>query len=285
MTLTAAVLILAHKYPAGVAALSRYLAPAHFDIFVHVDAKVDIEPFRKTTHASPAVSFIDRINVFWRGWTMIEATMNLIQAAKRHRHYDSFVLLSDDSVPLVNRQVLLQALQTFPTMIQLRAHQQRRWRYDKFFMFDSFATQLRPTSVREVTDDTIERFERLITLKRRGKMPLDVFYEGSQWMALSNEAVGRVLQRWASDQWLRESFEFSDAPDESYIHTILGPLRLYKSRTLMKVDWSVRAPPRVYSSIAELEAVERREELFARKVDLKPDELNAWIDRMLVDSA
>ena len=285
MTLKAAVLILAYKYPAGVAALSRYLPPEHFDIFVHVDAKVDIAPFLKSVEASPAVSFIEqRITVFWRGWTMIEATMNLIQAAKRHRYYDSFVLLSDDSVPIVSPQVLVRTLQKFPTMIQLSDHQERRWRYDKFFMFDSFVTQLRPTGVREVTDDAIERFERLIALRRRGKMPLDVFYEGSQWMALSNEAVGHVLKTWAADEWLRESFEFSDAPDESYLQTILGRSGLYKPKTLMKVDWSVPVPPRIYSSIAELETIEGREELFARKVDLKPADLDDWIARMSADT-
>lgn len=275
-----AVLILAYRYPLGIPALSRYFPEQYFDLFIHVDAKVDIQPFMSSVQ--PAAFFLeDRVCIFWRAWTTVEAMIRLLTAAKIRSRYDRFLLLSDDSIPIVEPQTLLRSLEENPNIIQLSSHQKRRWRYDKFFMFDSKATQLRPTVDREVTDDAIERFERLASLKRRGKKPLDVYYEGSQWMVLSAEAVDHILTTWVNDDWLRESFEFSDTPDESYIQTIVGHWGKCRSRILMKVDWSVPSPPRVYRTLADIEVIKPDGELFARKIDLSSKDLDEWLLRLL----
>ena len=97
-------------------------------------------------------------------------------------------------------------------------------RYERFFMFDSAATQVRWTPVidREVTLDALQRFAQLSVVRSRGKKPLASLFHGSQWMALTSASVDRILNSWENDSWLRELFEFSEARMKAYFHTILS---------------------------------------------------------------
>lgn len=276
-----AVLILAYRYPIGLRALAGFFSAPCFDIFVHVDRKTDAGQFAE--YAGASIHLLeDRIPVFWRGWSMVEATMRLVIQAKSRCDFDRYLFISDDCVPIVDAGAVVRALEAFPDYMQFQDARHRASRYEKFFMFDSKATQLRWTADREVTDDALDRFERLGALRRRGKKPLAQHYQGSQWWALSRESIARVLDSWHSDQWLRESFEFSDAPDEGYFQAILAETCLARSRRLMWVDWSVQTPPppRIFRTCEELAAIRPMTELFARKVDLEPPELDSWIARL-----
>jgi Core-2/I-Branching enzyme len=275
-----AVLVLGYRYPIGLRALTRFFPAPSFDVFVHVDEKTDAEKFAECASGS-AHLLTDRIPVFWRGWSIIEATMRLILYARSQGEYDRYLLLSDDSVPLVNASAVLQALETFPDHIHIHRARERAWRYDKYFMFDSEATQLRWTSDREVTNEALEKFERLGALRRRGKKPIAEHYQGSQWWALSAQSIEQITASWRDDAWLRESFEFSDAPDEGYFHAILAESCLARSRSLMWVDWAppTPPPPRVLHTFDELAGIRPSTELFARKIDLEPEALDSWMAR------
>jgi hypothetical protein len=277
-----AVLVLAYRYPIGVRALTRFFSAPCFDVFVHVDRKVDAGPFLECAGYSTCL-LQDRIPVFWRGWSIVEATMRLIVHAKSRGEYDRYVLLSDDTVPIVDTNVLLQSLDAFPDQIHVFLARQRAWRYEKFFMFDSEATQLRWTDNREVTDDALRKLERLAALRRRGKKPLADHYQGSQWWALSAQSIERVITSWNDDEWLRASFEFSDAPDEGYFHAILAESCLGRSRRMVWVDWTppTPPPPRIFRSCDELAEIRPSTELFARKIDLDQSQLDSWMYRFI----
>jgi hypothetical protein len=277
-----AVLILAYKYPIGVQALSRFFPAPCFDLFVHVDQKIDAGPFQQ--FAGESACFLeDRIPVYWRGWSIVEATMRLISQARSRCEYDRYLLISDDSVPIANAATLLKSLDAHPDQLHIfRAHQ-RAWRYDKFYMFDSAATQLRWIADREVTDDALLRFERLAALRRRGKKPLTDHYQGSQWWALSAPSIEKVVESWNNDEWLRASFEFSDAPDEGYFHAILAETCKGRSRSLMWVDWAppTPPPPRIFHTCEELAGIRPSSELFARKIDLDQAALDSWMAQFI----
>ena len=275
-----AVLVLAYRYPLGIKALSRFFSgDPRFSLFVHVDQKVDIKPFIDNAESS-VLMLKDRVSVFWRGWTMIEATMRLITEARQRRVFDRYLLISDDSIPLVNLQTLSRMMENSPNFVQLAPTPGRSWRYERFFMFDSAPTQLRFTPNREFNDDAIMRFERMITLRRRGKKPIKNYFQGSQWWGLSAKNIDTIIASWNEDKWLRESFEFSDAPDESYFHQILGPTGNINVNPLMWVDWNADNPPKTFTSINELVAIPRKNHLFARKINLTENELLKWIENL-----
>ncbi len=274
-----AVLILAFRYPRGLRALARYFSGPDHRVFVHVDAKVGIEPF--IAAAGDGVSFVaDRVTVFWRGWTMVEATMKLILAARAEGPFDQFVLLSDDALPLLDVGGFRAALAAAPHYLDVGSNRARAERYDKFFMYDSDATQTRYVPSRAVSDDAMARMARMIALRLRGKKPVERHFQGSQWWGLPAASIETLVARWHDDPWLRESFEFSDAPDESYFQEILGPTHARGSRKLMAVDWKAPTPPRLYVQAAELAALTPTTELFVRKIDFDDAELDVWLERI-----
>lgn len=278
-----AVLILAHTKPDGLAALSRFFDGRGFDVFAHVDAKVDEAPFR----ASPGVEFIEpRIGIFWRGFTMVEAMIALLKAAQRRKPYSSYVFLSDDTLPLHAPRIIRERLLATGDYVCARKAEDFRHRYDSFFLFDSPATQVRwiPLQERVVTPAMLGRMHRLDALMARGKKPLKNFWYGSQWMALSAGTAEKILWCYESDPWLRDSFEFSEVPDESYFQTIIGESSGPIDKSLVYVDWSAPSPPRIFTDIAEIAALNRPEFLFMRKASLPQIQLRQWVDRLLAPS-
>lgn len=277
-----AVLILAHGSPVGLAGLARFFDAPGFDLFVHVDAKADDAPFRAAA-SSAAIRFIEpRINIFWRGFTMIEATIALLKAARRQKPYARYVILSDDTIPLQPLAAIRQQLSGEQDFVTTRKADDFRHRYDSFFLLDSLATQVRwlPLRDRVVTPDLIARIKRLEVLMAHGKKPLPVFWYGSQWMALTAATAETILRSWESDGWLRESFEFSEVPDESDFQTVIGEYSGPADRPLTYVDWSVPEPPRVFTALAEIEGLHKPGFMFLRKARLPREQLYQWIDRL-----
>lgn len=289
MSPSIAALVLAYRYPDGVEALSKFFAAADIDMFVHVDAKISDEPFREAAKKSRGtVIFIaDRVPVFWRGFTMVQATIALLKAARLRGSYDRYVIISDDSLPLLDPAALRNKLELDCDYIEVRpVNDALKIRYERFLMLDSPATQVRwiPVVDREVTEEMFHRCERLMALRRRGKKPCSVHYHGSQWMALTAPSVDAILESWETDPWLRESFEFSEVPDEAYFHTILSEQEIPEWRPLMHADWSVPSPPKVFKTLSELSTIDTGGAFFVRKIDFERSDLNTWVDMMLGDA-
>ena len=74
-----AVLILASHAPRALFATASYFAPSDVDIFVHVDAKVDLaEYLAQAGPWPPRVKFLEaRRRVYWGGFSMVESTLDL----------------------------------------------------------------------------------------------------------------------------------------------------------------------------------------------------------------
>jgi hypothetical protein len=279
MSAKVALLVLGARYPLGLRALSTVFDRPDVRIFAHIDAKVDQTPFEAA--AAAAVTFVEpRETVYWGGWTMVEATLRLIRAAHAAGPFDAYVLLSDDSVPLLPASSLLEQLLQQPDRLQRYVTPDRAWRYEQFFMLDSAATQLRPSDDRSISDDALSRLARLAALKVRGKKPLSEHHQGPQWWSLSARRVERILDAWLVDPWLRESFEFSWVPDEGYIQTLLARDCPANPPPLMWADWSGPVRPRLYQRAEELIAAPVTPALFARKVDFGWDEMQRWIDHL-----
>lgn len=286
MTCGGAALVLAHGYPEGVGALAQYFEAAGFDLFVHVDRKVALDPFHARLAGRSGVILVEpRVNVFWRGFSVVEATIGLITAALQQRDYPRYVLISDDSLPLVGPRVLSAMLEQGQEFLEASATTRPDFlrRYDRFYMLDSVATQIRwlPVAEREVTPDAVLRINRLESLRKRGKRPLEALYHGSQWWALQRISVEAILNSWHTDHWLRESFEFSEVPDEHYFQTILGMERNSVWNTLVHTEWDVPVPPRVYTTIEEIGERAGVGAPFIRKVRLTEQQLHDYMPPLL----
>lgn len=215
---------------------------------------------------------------------MVEATIALICAAVDDGGYDRYIIISDDSLPTVKMRELRDKIELGEDYISVGiAPEIFRSRYENFYMFDSEATQIRwlPVADRALSDDALERIGRLNTLRKIGKKPIPTAFHGSQWMGLTDKSIQCILESWNKDHWLRESFEFSEVPDGGYFHTILSQNYRLPSRPLMHVEWTGSPPPQVFTTIDELAAINSKDTLFVRKVNMVPEQLKIWTELLL----
>jgi len=105
-----AYLILAYHQPRHVAALIAQLDTPAARFFVHVDRKSDIAPFRAAI-PSPHVTLVEeRLPIYWGGWNMVSATLELLRRARREAHADYYQLLSDSCVAIKSNAAIARRL-------------------------------------------------------------------------------------------------------------------------------------------------------------------------------
>lgn len=98
-----AFLNLCHCEPEIVARVAGKLTEhPDFDMYIHVDAKADSQPFEALLKGNKQVHFIkDRVKVYWGGYHAIEATYRLLrEALASDRGYEYFVLLQNLDYPI-----------------------------------------------------------------------------------------------------------------------------------------------------------------------------------------
>lgn len=276
--MSVAILVLAHRAPAILSVASTIYREAEFDIFVHLDAKADLNAYRAGLgdEVADRCAFVDnRVEIYWAGFSMIQATVALLRKARDSGPYSNFVLVSDDTFPVRPLPELRSALATDHERIcisRVRPNARAFQRYERFFCLDHQATALRGRPIESsFIDDGL--FDTLVRMKQRkveGKAPIGLFY-GSQWCALTGRFVEHFLHRHDQDATLRESFEFSAVPDEMYIHCVMmnSSERWKILPGPVLVDWNRRPRPYVFTDCAGIQAMLQQEHLFVRK--LAPD--------------
>jgi hypothetical protein len=272
--MTVAILVLGYREPSVLAAVVPVYRKAGFDIYVHLDAKVSVVDYALAMgDQAQHCRFIQpRTSIFWAGFTMTQATIQLLETALGAKDYSNLALVSDDTLPLIPMARLRAALTTKVERIAirlLRADEVFTQRYREFFYLDHPATSLlgRPIETARIDQAFIETFGRLLARRQAGKVDLPLYY-GSQWWCLTADAARRVLSLHADRADLRESFEFSAVPDEMYIQTLVA--NFAKANGIIQgpvyVDWTRTPKPFVFSSFEQFSNAVSPDHLFVRKV-------------------
>lgn len=281
-----AALVIANDKPLVLEYTASRLTQYGIDIFVHVDAKVDIEAYRSSINEKVA-SYINwipqRMAIFWAGYSMIDATWNLVHATDQK--YDRYLLISDDSVPIIPIDELFLNLSFDIDRISARKLQPSdkfKSRYDEFFYLDSKATALRGRTIENsyFSESEINEIISMNRLRSIGKSALDVYY-GSQWWALTADTVFKIEDKLAKDRNLLDSFKYSAVPDEIMFQTLTALLKpdIPRAQSPMSVDWTKLPKPYVYKNISDLSmAIEARKKdsFFLRKI-ANSSETISWI--------
>ena len=272
-----AVICLAHlAMPAGVAGLARYFARLDATLYMHVDAKVPDDAYRDLASCHANLHLLgERLPIWWGGFNMVGAAIAGLRQARASGPYDRYLLVSEDSVPLLPPAGMAAQLAGDAEFLDANpvpadpANPVRR-RYEGWYSLDDRATSARfiEAPERAIDDAFLARMQRLQALRAKGKYKLPGLWHGSQWWGLTADAVTRVLDVHDRRHWLRNSFEFSLVPDEQYIQTIVAASfagRVFQP--FMYADFSRAPKPFVYRSAAELAALAGGY-CMARKVDL-----------------
>jgi hypothetical protein len=263
-----AYLYFAYKNPQLIRRTMEHLSGEDASFFVHIDRKAAIAPFEAVRGGN--VFFTERrIPVFWAEFSGVEAVLLLIrQALAAPERPDYFVLMSGSEFPLRSRPYIHRFFEQnrgreFITMMKMPAPGKPISRLNT----------LRFPSTRPVLRFAFRALAKLGLAQRDyrkafGKL---VPYSGVTWWALSREACQYVNEFTQQDRTLAEFCRNIHAPEETFIHTIVGnsPFGARRRRNLNYEEWLPRGPQTHPEMISE-----KHLELFASQNEVSVQDLH-----------
>lgn len=283
-----AFLILAHQRPDAVARLAGRLAHADARVFLHVDRKAAIAPFREAL--GDHVTFVaeaERVDVLWCGYSTLAAILVLLRtAAAQAPEAERFVLLSGADYPVKPVEDILAALE--PDLERLAVDRRLDPRGSTYL--DSYTNRTFLTDIDWLNERSasplMSRLARAVErrLPRLQAYPLPI-YHGAAWWALTRAGAEVVLK---ADPKLISWFRWARVPDELLFQTLLmaspradrivggGAPHVHG---IHYIDWENPNPdlPRTLEP-GDLEAIRASGALFARKMD--PNRSGALMDAL-----
>ena len=246
-----AVLILGHKLPNQMARLIKRLDDARFDIFIHIDAKVSIIPFKESIAGycfKSQIYFVEnRVKTYFFDYSLIEATCKCIELATKMGQYKYFILLTGQDFPIKSNDFIYNKLITdYPTCwidmyhVEEAANcgvkwvkklgrsyvSQRARRWILSIVGSKFYYSIQGKSVRlfAVIYDKMRTLLGNIPRQKLKDLPY-TYSAGSHFWMLPDIAISHILNNFKNDKQLTKIFSHIAAPEESYSQTSLSTLK------------------------------------------------------------
>ena len=242
-----AVLVLAHR-----TAPLPYVAAtldARFRLFIHLDAKTAAAPPILPPHAN---YITPRIEVFWGGWSMIQATRALIAAAQAEGGFSRYVLISGDTLPAIPQNrleaALLDPATEFIDLIEVpndptlagtpmqnaiekhgwvqpwRRHNLTTWDHRLLNPFERENAAQHYNIPQDRIDwirGDLEHLTRNLLANLHPEYPFETFHYGAQWWALTHETLSALLPT-LDHPATQRFFRYIQVPDEHLFQTALA---------------------------------------------------------------
>ncbi|MGJ7461894.1 beta-1,6-N-acetylglucosaminyltransferase [Halomonas sp. MA07-2] len=225
-----AYIVLAHTDPEHIARLAKKLVKGtQHAVFLHLDQKSAIEPFRALLKDEARVHFVEpRIKAYWGGYSLVEATINAFRQARQHGGFDRFVVLQGLEYPIRSNREIEGFFNEHPDTEFMRARNETLTRdtndLKKYRLRWSMDRDKRSWRLVNAGNILISKLGRLIRFKKPtvkvGNARLTI-YRGWGHFALTGRAIDYILDFHDSYLEFNRFFMHVYAPDESYFHTIL----------------------------------------------------------------
>ncbi len=255
-----AILILAHNQPQHLAKLVEYLSCDWTQIFIHIDKKVDIADFQKSINKNRPI-FLDseqRIRVNWGGFSVVQATINLLNVALHAENFDRFCLLSGADFPIKSLDEIKARFDSDYEFIQIgdrldashNAYKSVKYYHFRDSRFCKVANRL-PKIPRKIYDK--------ITL-----------YKGAQWWSLTQNCVKYIIEFLQNNDEYIAFHKFSNCLDEIFFNSIVksSPFAQNVVNDCHYADWNAKGVswPKILDS-SDFDILLNSEKIFARKFD------------------
>jgi hypothetical protein len=242
-----AYMLLTHKESEHVEELTRRvleLSPAGRAV-IHHDLAAESLPWQGKPPAR--VHFVDRREVLWGDWSIVDATISMIRFAHDELGADWYVMLSGEHRPVVDlsgweRSTMAGEADAFVEAEALpsRLHFGRRDEDSNRFLtrcLHRWVTIDRPRA--QLADKAVAGLWKLsryllplyaveashrrgawflASPRRRGRPRDTTFYKGTQWIAFNRRSAEAIL---ATDETVTDWFMHGHIPDETYLQTVL----------------------------------------------------------------
>lgn len=207
---------------------------------IHIDKKVTAD-FNLKCRKAEIIPV--RKDIRWGGFSMIEATLALLEYAKnKYKEADYYILISGVDYPIRNKSYLdnlLSAQKEYIDIAPIPVPYKPKERYE-YFYFDYDRRNLKLFNPKFL----LEVFMKKVGIKRQA--PFKV-YVGSQWFALTNGCVDYILKIVKEDKRYINYFKHVLVPDEAFFQTIIAhsPFADNVENSMVYTDWNVPVPPAI----------------------------------------
>ncbi|HHH43856.1 MAG TPA: hypothetical protein ENK49_06945, partial [Gammaproteobacteria bacterium] len=234
--ITVVYLIVAHGDPDHLARMIDALDNIRVRFFIHIDAKTDIRKFREILPGTGRIRFIkDRVKVYWGGYSQVEATLRLMEAAIREvPEFRYAVLLSGVHYPIKSNAYILDMLQNSDSEYLQFARTSEvgcEFKTNAFCLYDYKLFNPRSVYFNNSKLNRLTRmpgklvyhiFRKLVPLLYKRKLPGDIAaYTGANWWALTRPCLQYILQYVKENRKYTQFFHLACQPDETFFHTIV----------------------------------------------------------------
>ena len=295
-------LVLAHKNPDQLYRMITALNDNVSHFFIHIDAKSPIAPFKEHLQGLP-VYFIDKRECcFWGDFSIVRATINLMEAAAKENEKGYFILMSGQDYPIASQEKINTFLEQhngydfidfFPIEDKWKAkmvkdklfhyhilHSGKRGHSNCYAPFFHCAISQKSRTLFHLLKGRLswKHFKLLCKLPAR-KAPFSKQYAGSQFWAFSEKTFYKVLTYIREHHTILEDYyHYTSSSDEIYFHSILINLQSTDTEIKLKpsltyVNWERKGVqlPVLFKNNDFEELTSQREKLFARKFDIEID--------------
>jgi len=278
-----AYLVLCHTDPSHIAKLaSKLTLGTNHHVFIHLDLKVDIEMFKKKLLNNNAVHFVEqRVNVYWGGFSAVEATYKLMRMSFSSGDFDRFVLLQGLDYPLTSNKNIELFFSKHHTTEFIRgcnvSVSQKEYFYAKcryYLFFD------KPNLVKKIAN----KVTRIFKLKFKNgffyhkQKQYQIYWGSAQW-ALTRECIKYLLDFEHSEDINNYFYNIFPA-DEIYFHTLIfnsgySDMTTYggsEQEEIGLTNWrnlhyfEYKESIKIFSEL-DYDFLKLRQELFVRKVN------------------
>jgi hypothetical protein len=275
-------LILAHNNYAHLDSLIEALDAPGVDFYIHIDkTSPAYDNPKENVHLLE-----DRLDIIWGGFSLVEATIRLMEYAFEQSNDGYYCLLSGADYPVKSNQRIKEELAKGGEFINvspapLPHKPMSRFAYVHF--------DFKSRKLMTLAEKIITSVSKALHLKR--SIPFKI-YVGAQWFALSHECVGYILKEIEENLAYIDFFRYSKIPDEAFFHTIIGnsPFLERTKPNFTYIDWSTDPAPALISKKHVRKLQENQffdsicgtyEPMFARKFDDQSKPVLEKIDRIL----
>lgn len=271
-----AYIVLAHRNPEQVARLVGRLSSPEDTVYVHVDRKVDLAPFRAAFAQLPKPPIIvrPRVRVYWGGYGHVRATMIGLRTALRSgQRFSHLVLLTGQDYPI--RSTI--EIQRFFADAQGRSY--ISWSAGVGREVDDSE---RPGNATWIWSGEMTRMlnwhvsfrrRRWIFRTMRRRIPRGLTaYQGLAYWAITPEAATYCLRTLRWHPRVRWFFTFVFIPDENIFQMLLLASPLHDTLInddLRFLNWDVFHPKTL--RIEDIASMRASTKLYARKFDAEID--------------
>jgi hypothetical protein len=225
MTKKLCYLILAHSDPQH---LLELVSSLNYNalFYVHIDKKVDIEPFKKHLATTNINWVVNRQTVSWADISQVDATLSLIkEALTAEDEILRMILLSGACYPLKGPESIYSYFENnqqteyikYIDMRQSLNHYMHHI-HQKWFKAPMYRGKNRFLTLLDKVGRAA--FNKLHIKNRWNEDSIPYF--GSQWWALTPLCCEYIIDFVTQNQWFYEMNKYTFSPDEHFFHTIIG---------------------------------------------------------------